>query len=155
MRLRSPASGFSSSSSLRTWRSRSPTPRTCSREAASATEAPRKRSGIALTCSTPPISPSRRSSTTRRRAEMRAAVTEGRRAMRVVDVPEPTAPGVGEVLVRPEAVGLCGSDFHYFLGDIADALGVELYPRVQGHEAAGMLEAVGPDCPSQLRPGQR
>jgi len=86
---------------------------------------------------------------------MRAAVTEGRRAMRVVDAPEPTAPGAGEVLVRPEAVGLCGSDFHYFLGDIADALGVELYPRVQGHEAAGMLEAVGPDCPPQLRPGQR
>jgi len=86
---------------------------------------------------------------------MRAAVTEGRRAMRVVDVPGPGEPGPGEVLVRPEAVGLCGSDFHYFLGDIADALGVELYPRVQGHEAAGTLEAVGPDCPPQLRPGQR
>jgi L-gulonate 5-dehydrogenase len=86
---------------------------------------------------------------------MRAAVTEGRRAMRVVDVPEPSGPGAGEVLVRPEAVGLCGSDFHYLLGDIADALGVELYPRVQGHEAAGMLEVVGPGCPPQLRPGQR
>jgi threonine dehydrogenase-like Zn-dependent dehydrogenase len=86
---------------------------------------------------------------------MRAAVTEGRRAMRVVEVPDPGEPGPGEVLVRPEAVGLCGSDFHYFLGDIADALGVELYPRVQGHEAAGTLEAVGPDCPPQLRPGQR
>ena len=86
---------------------------------------------------------------------MRAAVTEGRRAMRVVDVPDPGEPGPGEVLVRPEAVGLCGSDFHYFLGDIADALGVELYPRVQGHEAAGTLKAVGPDCPPQLRPGQR
>ena len=75
--------------------------------------------------------------------------------MRVVDVPDPGEPGAGEVLVRPEAVGLCGSDFHYFLGDIADALGVELYPRVQGHEAAGILEAVGPDCPPHLQAGHR
>jgi len=75
--------------------------------------------------------------------------------MELLDVPEPGDPGPGEVLVRPEAVGLCGSDFHYFRGDIADALGVELYPRVQGHEAAGILEAVGPDCPHQLQVGQR
>ena len=32
--------------------------------------------------------------------------------------PNPGHPGDGEVVVRPEAVGLCGSDFHYFLGDI-------------------------------------
>jgi threonine dehydrogenase-like Zn-dependent dehydrogenase len=82
---------------------------------------------------------------------MRAAVTEGRRAMRVVDLPEPSAPGAGEVLVRPEAVGLCGSDFHYFLGE----LGFERYPRVQGHEFAGVVEAVGPDTPPALRAGQR
>jgi L-gulonate 5-dehydrogenase len=86
---------------------------------------------------------------------MRAAVTEGRRAMRVVNVPEPTAPGAGEVLVRPEAVGLCGSDFHYFLGDLGDAVGTDLYPRVQGHEFAGVVEAVGPDAPPGLRAGER
>jgi len=38
--------------------------------------------------------------------------------MKVVGVEAPGAPGPGEVLVAPEAVGLCGSDFHYFLGDI-------------------------------------
>ena len=38
--------------------------------------------------------------------------------MRIADVPEPGEPGAAEVVVRPEAVGLCGSDFHYFLGDI-------------------------------------
>jgi L-gulonate 5-dehydrogenase len=38
--------------------------------------------------------------------------------MEVVGVPEPGAPGPGDVLVAPEAVGLCGSDFHYFTGDI-------------------------------------
>jgi NADPH:quinone reductase-like Zn-dependent oxidoreductase len=36
-----------------------------------------------------------------------AAVTESRSTMRVVDVPEPGEPGTGEVIVRPEAVGLC------------------------------------------------
>ena len=36
----------------------------------------------------------------------------------VVDVPEPDAAGRKELIVRPESVGLCGSDFHYFHGDI-------------------------------------
>jgi threonine dehydrogenase-like Zn-dependent dehydrogenase len=81
---------------------------------------------------------------------MRAAVTEGRRAMRVIDVPEPGEPGPGEVLVRPEAVGLCGSDFHYFRGD----LGFEVFPRIQGHEFSAVIEAVGPDCPAELGAGQ-
>ena len=86
---------------------------------------------------------------------MRAAVTQAKKTMRVVDVPEPGAPGVGEVLVRPEAVGLCGSDFHYFLGHIGSVADADLYPRIFGHEAAGIIEEVGPDCPSHLRAGER
>jgi L-gulonate 5-dehydrogenase len=76
--------------------------------------------------------------------------------MELADVGEPGRPGPGEVLVRPEAVGLCGSDFHYFLGDIGmtDDPSV-LYPRIQGHEAAAVVEEVGPDAPGHLRPGQR
>ena len=86
---------------------------------------------------------------------MKAAVTERPGTMRIVDVPDAGAPGDGEVLVRPEAVGLCGSDFHYFLGHLGDAVGTDLYPRVQGHEFAGVLEAVGPGCPAGLRTGER
>ena len=87
---------------------------------------------------------------------MKAAVTEAPRAMRVTDVPDADEPGDGEVLVRPEAVGLCGSDFHYFLGDIGTIDDPSsLYPRVQGHEAAGTILAVGPDCPPELRSGER
>jgi threonine dehydrogenase-like Zn-dependent dehydrogenase len=82
---------------------------------------------------------------------MRAAVTRARRVMELLDVPDAGEPGAGEVLVRPEAVGICGSDFHYFLGD----LGFELYPRVQGHEFAGVVEAVGPDTAPGLRVGER
>jgi L-gulonate 5-dehydrogenase len=75
--------------------------------------------------------------------------------MRVLDVLDPGEPGVGEVIVRPEAVGLCGSDFHYFLGDLGAVEDSQLYPRVQGHEAAGIVEQVGPDCPPALRAGER
>jgi threonine dehydrogenase-like Zn-dependent dehydrogenase len=82
---------------------------------------------------------------------MRAAVSVARGVMEIADVPDPGQPASGEVLVRPEAVGLCGSDFHYFLGD----LGLEVYPRVQGHEFAGVVEAVGPDSPAHVTAGDR
>jgi threonine dehydrogenase-like Zn-dependent dehydrogenase len=75
--------------------------------------------------------------------------------MRVVDAPDPGAPRSGEVIVRPEAVGLCGSDFHYFLGDIGAVPDSQLYPRIQGHEAAGIVEVVGPDCPPHVKAGER
>jgi len=75
--------------------------------------------------------------------------------MEVVDARDPGAPGSGEVLVRPEAVGLCGSDFHYFLGHIGSVDDTQLYPRVQGHEAAGIVEELGPDAPTHLRAGER
>ena len=48
------------------------------------------------------------------------------------------APGPDEVLVRVEASGLCHSDLHVIDG----ALPVPL-PAVPGHEAAGIVEAVG------------
>ncbi|HUK98853.1 MAG TPA: alcohol dehydrogenase catalytic domain-containing protein [Gaiellaceae bacterium] len=87
---------------------------------------------------------------------MRAAVTRSRGVMEVVPVDDPGAPGAGQVLVAPEAVGLCGSDFHYFLGDIGTIEDPSvLYPRVQGHEAAGTILEVGPDCPADLAAGQR
>ena len=88
---------------------------------------------------------------------MKAAVTERPGTMRIVDVPDADAPGESEVLVRPEAVGLCGSDFHYFLGHLGDAVGPDLYPRIQGHEFAGMIEAVGEGAPAALcrRTGRR
>ncbi len=131
---------------------------TCSRAAASAMRARPRSSRAVPTSSTPPTCPATRSSpagTTRLGAVVRAAVTESRASMRIVDVPEPGEPGDGEVVVRPEAVGLCGSDFHYFLGHIGSVDDSQLYPRVSGHEAAGIVEAVGPDCPPHLRAGER
>jgi threonine dehydrogenase-like Zn-dependent dehydrogenase len=86
---------------------------------------------------------------------MRAAVTHAPGAMELRnDVPEPGPPGAGEVVVRPEAVGICGSDFHFFSGELHEAVGATL-PRVQGHEVAATIEAVGPSCRDELRAGAR
>jgi L-gulonate 5-dehydrogenase len=81
---------------------------------------------------------------------VRAVVTRDRGVMEVADVPPPDAPGRGEVIVAPEAVGLCGSDFHILSGELGHA-----FPLIQGHEIAATITAVGPDCPDHLQPGER
>lgn len=76
--------------------------------------------------------------------------------MTVGERPEPGEPGPGEVVVRPEAVGLCGSDFHYYMGDLGSADEQHYaYPRVQGHEVSALVETIGPDCPPGLSAGDR
>jgi L-iditol 2-dehydrogenase len=53
------------------------------------------------------------------------------------------APGVGEVQVRVQAVGICGSDVHQFSeGRIGDA--ATTYPMVLGHEPTGVAVGIGP-----------
>jgi len=49
-------------------------------------------------------------------------------------------PGPGEALVRVQACGVCHTDLHYREGGINDE-----FPFLLGHEAAGIVEAVGPD----------
>jgi threonine dehydrogenase-like Zn-dependent dehydrogenase len=70
--------------------------------------------------------------------------------MELADVEAPREPGPGEVIVRPQAVGICGSDFHFFLGEMGD--GSE-FPLIQGHEVGAVVESVGPDCERDLSPG--
>ncbi len=86
---------------------------------------------------------------------MRAAVTEGIGSMVVVERPEPGPPGPGEVVIRPEAVGICGSDYHFFGGHMSEAAGGGRFPRIQGHELAGAITALGPGCRPDLEIGQR
>jgi threonine dehydrogenase-like Zn-dependent dehydrogenase len=86
---------------------------------------------------------------------MRAAVTERVGVMSVLDRPEPGEPGPGQVLIHPEAVGLCGSDYHLFAGEMSDAAGGSQFPRVLGHEVGGTIAALGPDCRPGLSTGQR
>jgi L-gulonate 5-dehydrogenase len=82
---------------------------------------------------------------------MRAAVTRAKGVIEVADVEAPGEPGPGEVIVRPQAVGICGSDFDYFLGEFGDAS----FPRIQGHEVAAGVETIGPECGRGLSPGDR
>ena len=56
-------------------------------------------------------------------------------------------PGPGEAVVKVQACGVCHTDLHYREGGINDD-----YPFLLGHEAAGVVEAVGPDVTS-VAPG--
>ena len=70
----------------------------------------------------------------------RAAVVEGPgEPFRIaeLDLDEPRA---DEILVRIKAVGLCHTDL-----TVASMLPAEMFPRVFGHEGAGVVEAVGSD----------
>src|SRR5690348_3028973 len=86
---------------------------------------------------------------------MRAAVTEGVGAMAVLERPEPAAPAAHEVVIAPEAVGICGSDYHIFAGELSEAAGGSQFPRVQGHEIGARVVALGPGCRSELAVGRR
>ena len=56
-------------------------------------------------------------------------------------------PGPGEALVTVQACGVCHTDLHYREGGIGDD-----FPYLLGHEAAGVVEAVGPDV-TEVAPG--
>jgi S-(hydroxymethyl)mycothiol dehydrogenase len=56
-------------------------------------------------------------------------------------------PGPGEAVVRVQACGVCHTDLHYREGGINDD-----FPFLLGHEAAGIVESVGPDV-TEVAPG--
>lgn len=70
---------------------------------------------------------------------MRGLRIHGVRDVRVDEIAEPR-PREGEVLLRVTAVGLCGSDLHWYKeAAIGDARVVE--PFVPGHEFVGVIES--------------
>lgn len=70
---------------------------------------------------------------------MRAITVTKPGEMRLLEVPEPRITEPDQVLVRVKAAGICGSDVHVAHGTNPYAV----YPVVPGHEAAGVIEAVG------------
>lgn len=64
----------------------------------------------------------------------------------LVDVVVPD-PGPGEAVVKIQACGVCHTDLHYKEGGINDD-----FPFLLGHEAAGIVEAVGDDV-TEVKPG--
>jgi S-(hydroxymethyl)mycothiol dehydrogenase len=72
--------------------------------------------------------------------EVRGVIATGKGepvSVTTVVVPDP---GPGEALVAVQACGVCHTDLHYREGGIGDD-----FPYLLGHEAAGVVEAVGPD----------
>ena len=69
---------------------------------------------------------------------MKALLLSAYNHLEFVDMPAPIA-GPDEVLVRVEACGICGSDVHGLDG----STGRRIPPIVMGHEAAGVVAAVG------------
>lgn len=81
-----------------------------------------------------------------------SAVLHGPGDLRIEDRPMPE-PGAGQVLVRVAAVGICGSDVHYYDHGRIGGFVVEA-PMVLGHESAGRITAVGSGV-DPARIGQR
>lgn len=83
---------------------------------------------------------------------MRASVLTEARTLSMEDRPVPV-PGADEVLIRVAAVGVCGSDAHYYRDGRLGEFVVES-PMVLGHELSGVIEATGPSVKS-TRVGER
>ncbi|RAP77036.1 zinc-binding alcohol dehydrogenase family protein [Paenibacillus montanisoli] len=64
-------------------------------------------------------------------------------------LPEPQ-PQAGHAIVRIERIGICGTDLHAFKGNQP----FFSYPRILGHELAGVIEEIG-DNPHGLREGDQ
>ncbi|SDN66239.1 S-(hydroxymethyl)mycothiol dehydrogenase [Allokutzneria albata] len=79
--------------------------------------------------------------------EVRAVVAHKRKAPVEVETIIVPDPGPDEAVVRVQACGVCHTDLHYREGGINDE-----FPFLLGHEAAGLVEAVGPGV-TDLEPG--
>lgn len=78
---------------------------------------------------------------------MKAAVLHEADTPLVIEDVRVDAPMAHEVLIRTAAVGVCRSDLHFVDGAYPHAL-----PTIPGHEAAGVVEAVGSEV-RRLKPG--
>jgi 2-desacetyl-2-hydroxyethyl bacteriochlorophyllide A dehydrogenase len=80
---------------------------------------------------------------------MKALMYEGPRSMNIRTVPIP-APQAGEVLIRVEVAGICGSELSGYLGHNS----LRKPPLIMGHEFAGTVAAIGEGC-VQIAVGDR
>ncbi len=71
---------------------------------------------------------------------MKAMLLSQYKHLEVVDMPKPEV-GDNDLLVEVRACGICGSDIHGWDG----SSGRRIPPLVMGHEAAGVVAAVGAD----------
>lgn len=84
---------------------------------------------------------------------MKAIVQTGLSALELRDVPEPDIQQPTDVKVRMKAIGVCGSDIHYYKTGRIGSMVVQ-YPFILGHECAGEVVEVG-TAVKNLKPGDR
>ncbi|MBT0569470.1 zinc-binding alcohol dehydrogenase family protein [Curvibacter sp. CHRR-16] len=77
---------------------------------------------------------------------MLTIICENPHQLTAIDSPKPVR-AEGEVLLRVRRVGVCGTDLHIYTGNQPYLS----YPRVMGHEIAGVVEEAPADSP--LKPG--
>ncbi|MEV4463945.1 zinc-dependent alcohol dehydrogenase [Micromonospora echinofusca] len=81
---------------------------------------------------------------------MKALTWQGKRDVRVEEVPDPRIEEPTDAIVRITSTAICGSDLHLY-----EVLGPYLKPGdVLGHEPMGIVEEVGPGV-TRLKPGDR
>src|SRR5687768_13939658 len=78
---------------------------------------------------------------------LRAAVLHAPKTALSIEEVMVAKPGPREVLIRTRACGACHSDLHFVDGAYPTPL-----PAIPGHEAAGVVEAVGGDV-TAMKPG--
>ncbi|MEM0220199.1 MAG: alcohol dehydrogenase catalytic domain-containing protein, partial [Thermoproteota archaeon] len=90
---------------------------------------------------------------------MRAVILKGPKEIQMIEIPKPS-PKEDEVLIKVKAVGICGSDIRYFLGENPWALHTlgkdikETKSFILGHEVSGEIVEVG-EWISKNRIGER
>ncbi|GAA0912114.1 zinc-dependent alcohol dehydrogenase [Streptomyces thermoalcalitolerans] len=81
---------------------------------------------------------------------MKAVTWQGKREVRVEEVPDPRIQEPTDAVIRVTSSGLCGSDLHLY-----EVLTPFMTPGdILGHEAIGIVEEVGSQVPD-LKPGDR
>ena len=84
---------------------------------------------------------------------MKAMVLTGIREMELREIPDPVIKAPTDVKIRMEAVGVCGSDIHYYVSGRIGSQVVE-YPFAVGHECAGTVVETGTSV-ARVKPGDR
>ncbi len=82
---------------------------------------------------------------------MKAIQIKGLQEIGVTEIESPVQPREGEVLIRLQYVGFCGSDLNSFLG----RNGMAKENVIPGHEVGAIIDAVGTNVPETLRPGMQ
>lgn len=84
---------------------------------------------------------------------MKAMALTGIRKMAMEDRPDPKIKNDKDVLIKLGAIGVCGSDVHYYTAGQIGSQIVE-YPFLVGHECAGTVVKIGNGV-TRVQPGDR